>query len=243
MSVHKMHNLAEFKQLYADIPSSSDNRLMAQENINGHYGQVAALFDQGRMLAVHATLQAGRGVGNSAAARRSTDLPVAYSDVRAVGEHLVWHGAITFDFIMQAGRPMYIECNPRMIEPANAQCAGVNFPDLLTKLSAGTPCPNTLQVGKANINTRSAQALLLGAAEKTKGRRVVLKQLRDGLRDQTSVEVLTPGLRDPPSIIPFVVVLFALLVNPRNASRLASSAVTVYGIQPKTIMKLSSQLK
>ncbi|MDR2895430.1 MAG: hypothetical protein LBV30_02090 [Propionibacteriaceae bacterium] len=139
---------------------------------------------------------------------------------------------------MQEGKPFYIECNPRMVEPANAQCAGVNFPDLLIKLSAGMPCPSTLQVGKAGVKTRSTQALLLGTAEKTGKRRDVLKKLFDCLRDRTSVEVLTPILRDPPSIVPFAVVLVALIINPRNVSRFASSAVTTYGIQPETVMKL-----
>ncbi|MDR2930166.1 MAG: carbamoyl-phosphate-synthetase [Propionibacteriaceae bacterium] len=242
-TVHKVHNPAELQQLYAGIHSSRDNRLMIQEDINGRYGQVVAVFDQGKMIAVHTTLQAGRGVGDSAAARLSIDSPMSRSDMLAVGQRLQWHGAITFDFIMRDGKPFYIECNPRMVEPANAQCAGVNLPDLLIKLSAGLPFPSTLQVGRAGVKTRSTQALLLGTAEKTRKRRDVLTRLSACLRDRTSVEVLTPVLRDPPSIVPFVVVLVALLVNPRSVSRFASSAVTTYGIQPKTVMKLISQLR
>jgi glutathione synthase/RimK-type ligase-like ATP-grasp enzyme len=78
-SVRKVHNSAELRQLYADAPSSGTNRLMVQEDINGRYGQVVALFDQGKMLAVHTTLQTGRGVGNSAAARLSIDSPISRS--------------------------------------------------------------------------------------------------------------------------------------------------------------------
>ncbi len=49
--------------------------VMAQEPAAGQYGQVQALFDRGRLVAAHTSVQTGIGIGPSAAARQSVDHP------------------------------------------------------------------------------------------------------------------------------------------------------------------------
>jgi hypothetical protein len=56
--------------------AGSGSRVMAQQPAQGQYGQVQALFDHGRLVAAHtSSVQAGTGMGVSAAARRSVDHP------------------------------------------------------------------------------------------------------------------------------------------------------------------------
>lgn len=86
------------------------------------------------------------------------------------------------DFIYKDEIPYYIECNPRMIEPANSAFFGVNFPEILIELSSRSFLPQELRIGKPNIKTHSTMALLLGISEKKKSRREVLKTFWKGIR-------------------------------------------------------------
>lgn len=237
-SVYKVQNREQLTEAVYQHSSYENNYLMVQENVNGQYGQVQAIFNCGKMIAVHTTVQTDIGAGNSAAARKSVDFPLTRQHIQKIGEHLHWHGPITIDFIHEGGHPLYIECNPRMIEPANAARAGVNFPDLLVKLSQGKTLGDSLHTGEANISTHSLEALLLGAAEQRGTRRAVLQAIRKYGFQKDSVEVLTPILHDPPSSIPFAVVLMALLANPRNAGKIAASAVRSYSVFPETIQRI-----
>jgi hypothetical protein len=65
---------------------------MAQEPADGQYGQVQGLFDHGRLVAVHASVQVGTGLGPSAAARMSVDHPLPRRDLAALGYALGWAG-------------------------------------------------------------------------------------------------------------------------------------------------------
>src|SRR6516165_4643875 len=67
---------------------ASGQELIAQAPAPGQYGQVQALFDDGRLVAAHTSVQAGQGMGGSGAARLSVDHPRARSWAGAVGEKL-----------------------------------------------------------------------------------------------------------------------------------------------------------
>ena len=237
-SVHKVHTKEQLKEIVYRYSSSKGNRLLVQEDIKGQYGQVQAVFDRGRMAAVHTTVRTGIGAGNSAAARKSVDFPLTRRHIQRIGEHLRWHGPITIDFIHRNGNPVYIECNPRMVEPANAERAGVNFPDLLVKLSERKQLPDNLCIGKANIETHSLEALLLGAAEQYGTRHAVWQTMREFGYQKDSAEVLTPVLHDPLSAIPFAAVLAALLLNPHNVDKITSSAIRSYSVLPETVRNI-----
>src|SRR5262249_41900580 len=94
--------------------------VMAQEPAVGQYGQVQGLFDRGRLVATHTSVQNGIGIGPSAAARLSVDHPKPGRDIATLGEALMWHGGLTLDYLHERGNPSYIECNPRTVEPGNA---------------------------------------------------------------------------------------------------------------------------
>jgi len=234
-SVFKVQDKRQLTDVIYRCSPIKNNRLMVQKDVRGQYGQVQGVFDRGRMIAVHTSVQTGIGAGNSAAARKSVDFPLTRRHLQRIGEYLHWHGPITIDFIHRNGDPLYIECNPRMIEPANAERAGVNFPDLLAALSQRKQLDASLRTGVENIKTHSLEALILGAAEQYGTRRAVLRIICRYVLQKESTEVLTPILQDPLSIIPFAAVLAALLLHPHNAGKIVSSAVRSYSVLPETI--------
>jgi hypothetical protein len=213
--------------------------VMAQEPAHGQYGQVQGLFDRGRLVAVHTSVQLGIGIGPSAAARLSVDHPLPRRDITALGEALTWHGGLTLDYLHEQGSPRYIECNPRTVEPGNAATSGVNMPALQVRLTLGEQLPSPPQVGAGGVQTHGTIALLLGAAAYGGRRAAVITEMgravvRRGYY-RASAEQLTPVLRDPPSVAPLAFVLSHALISPRKATEIASTAVARYSITPSTI--------
>ena len=94
-----------------------------------------------------------------------------------MGEKLGWHGGLTMDYFHQDGEPVFIECNPRTVEPGNAAASGVNLPLLSIALAAGRPLPAKAVTGRPGVRTHSTLALLLGSADQTNSRRAVLRTL------------------------------------------------------------------
>ncbi|MDL2294760.1 hypothetical protein LJC60_09085, partial [Ruminococcaceae bacterium OttesenSCG-928-D13] len=236
--VRKLRSKRQIEEAISTLSQQKANRLMLQADMPGRYGQVGAVFRHGKLLAVHSSLQTGVGVGGSAAARKSVHLPTAYAHIQKIGQHLCWHGPLTLDFILKNGKPYYIECNPRMVEPANAYMAGVNFPDLLIRLSTGCKISGDVKIGARGVKTHSMEALLLGIAETAGKRMDILHTVRAYIRDKGSTEVLTPITKDLPSAIPLLTVFASLMFRPKSGSRLAGKAVQTYSILPQTITLL-----
>jgi hypothetical protein len=221
---------------------ASGQELIAQAPAPGQYGQVQALFDDGRLVAAHTSVQAGLGMGGSAAARLSVDHPSARFWAAAVGEKVAWHGGLTMDYLHQDGEPVFIECNPRTVEPGNAAAAGVNLPLLSIALATGRPLPDTAVTGRPGVRTRGTLALLLGSADQAGSRRAVLRTLsaaaaRKGVFAH-SAEVLTPVIRDPPSLIPLLRVATALLARPAGAAQISGRTIAAYSVTEQTITRL-----
>ena len=122
-----------------DAVLASGSPVLAQRVVAGTYGQVAALFSHGRLVAVHTSRQVGAGAGGSAAARESTRDDQGREDVEQLGAELGWHGGLTLDYLAEGAARAYIECNPRTVEPGNAAAAGVDLPGLQIALSLGAP--------------------------------------------------------------------------------------------------------
>lgn len=213
--------------------------VMAQDPADGQYGQVQALFDRGRLIAVHTSVQTGTGIGPSAAARLSVDHPVPRRDIAVLGEALAWHGGLTLDYLHREGIPQYIECNPRTVEPANAAASGLNIPDLQVRLTLGEALPPPPRLGKAGVRTHGKIALLLGAAAYQGSRRAVAAELARAITGRGyyhgSTEQLTPALRDPPSIAALAFVIARALASPKQATQVARRAISRYSITPETI--------
>lgn len=217
--------------------------VMAQQPAPGQYGQVQGLFDQGRLVAVHTSVQRGSGMGGSAAARLSVDHAAPRKHIAALGEALSWHGGLTLDYLHEDGLPQYIECNPRTVEPGNAAASGVNIPELQVRLTLGEELAGPARVGRAGIRTHGTIALLLGGAARGESRRSLLGEIRDAIAHRglyaDSSEQLTPVLRDPASLLPAASVAARLLLSPRQAAEIAEHAVSGYSIDPTSVEKVS----
>jgi biotin carboxylase len=216
-----------------------DAPVMVQEPARGQYGQVQGLFDRGRLVAVHTSVQRAVGMGGSAAARLSVDQPTPREHIAMLGQALSWHGGLTLDYLHEDGSPQYIECNPRTVEPGNAAASGVNIPDLQVRLSLGEELPGPTRAGRAGVRTHGTIALLLGAAARGASRRSLLGDIRDAIARRgvyaDSSEQLTPVLRDPPSLAPAAFLATRLMLSPREAAEIAARAVTNYSIGPSTV--------
>jgi biotin carboxylase len=239
--VRQVRTPAERVRALAELRASGQE-LIAQALAPGQYGQVQALFDHGRLVAAHTSVQAGPGMGGSAAARLSIDHPRARSWAAAIGEKLAWHGGLTMDYFHQDGEPVFIECNPRTVEPGNAAASGVSLPLLSIALTAGQPLPEKVVTGRPGVRTHGTLALLLGSADQANTRRAVLRTLNEAVAQQGvfahSAEVLTPVVRDPPSLIPLLRVATALLARPASAAQISGRTVAAYSVTQQTITRL-----
>ncbi len=217
--------------------------LMVQAAGCGQYGQVQALFDRGRLVAAHTSAQTAVGIGPSAAGRVSVDHPFARRDVAFLGKELGWHGGLTLDYLFEGTDYVYIECNPRTVEPANAAASGVNLPELQVALSLGKHV-NEVPVGRVGVRTHSSLAILLGTAAYAGTRRaLVAEALRLALHRgpyEHSQERLTPVFQDLLSVIPLVLVAVRALLSPRSAERIAHAAVKAYSVTPEAIEQVRS---
>jgi hypothetical protein len=217
--------------------------VMVQQPARGQYGQVQGLFDRGRLVAVHTSVQRGVGMGGSAAARLSVEHSTAREHIAVLADALGWHGALTLDYLHRDGSPQYIECNPRIVEPGNAAASGVNLPELQVRLTLGQELRGPARVGRAGVRTHGTIALLMGAAGRGDSRRALLGNIRDAIARRgvyaDSSEQLTPVLRDPPSLAPAAFVAARLLVLPRRAADIAEQAVASYSIGPATMAEVA----
>jgi hypothetical protein len=230
-----------------ELLGPSGGPVMAQQPAAGQYGQVQGLFDRGRLVAAHTSVQTGTGIGPSAAARLSVDHALPRKHIAMLGEALAWHGGLTLDYLHRDGIRQYIECNPRTVEPGNATASGVNIPQLqirLTMHDGELSCEPV--VGRAGVRTHGTLALILGRAAYQKSRRAVLAVLGSAVMRRGcyghSAEQLTPVLRDPPSAAALAFVIAQALASPERATRLASRVVARYSITAATISSLPSAI-
>jgi hypothetical protein len=209
--------------------------VLVQERVEGALAMVQAVADEGRLIAWHANLRVREGASGGAAAKKSIHEP-------AIGEHLAtlvgglrWRGPISLDAVLtdDAG-PMYIDVNPRLVEPRNAWLSGVDLVQKTLALAGGGH-PRKSEPGRAGVLTHQLLLGILGAAEK--GRRAVARELmnaalgRDGYRD--SVEELTPLGRDPLAAVPVAAAAAATLVWPRARRWFIDTSVGGYALTPE----------
>ena len=236
-SVYKITNKEDLARA-ASVLLANDEKWMVQQDIKGEYGQVQAIFNHGKLLAVHSSIKVASGAGGSAAARLSIGSEITKKHVEKLGSYLKWHGSLTLDFIRARHQFYYIECNPRMVEPANAYKAGVNFPKMMIELSKGSCSQPDICIGKSGVKTHSLLALIIGTTERTKSRRKILQTIGHWLFKSDSEEVLTPVWKDFLSFIPLAIITIRLLINPRSVTKLVNNTVKHYSVEAATLKNL-----
>jgi predicted ATP-grasp superfamily ATP-dependent carboligase len=217
--------------------------LLVQAAVAGALERTQSVFDHGRLVALHIYRQVVEGPGGGDVLKISVNRADVRATVARIGEALAWHGALSFDYILEQASqtPYFIDANPRMVEPMNAWLSGVDLAGALLQLSLGKT-PSTQPEGREGVLTRLGLMGLLDAARRRHRRRDVLREI--GLlafgsgRYRGSAEELVPLLTDPCCAIPLGVVVARLLRRPQAAARFADSTVVAYSLTPAAIRRL-----
>ena len=227
---------AELKSLVTEWEAENlfaDGGVLIQSPVAGQLVMVQTLFCKGRLVAFHANLRVREGARGGASHKQSIDLPEVREHLEVLGDHLVWHGALSVDAILTDDGPSYIDINPRLVEPGNAWRAGVDLVGPMLDLATGVE-PRKQPVGTPGVLTHQLLLAILGAAQHQHTRRAVLAELVDALGHRgayhDSTEELTPLKHDLPAAAPLVIAACATLAWPATWRWFSSSAVTNYAL-------------
>ena len=197
---------------------------------------IQSVFCAGELIAFHANVRVREGVGGGASHKLSIDLPAVREQITHLGGALGWHGALSVDAILAEDGPVYIDINPRLVEPGNAWRAGVDLVAALLDVGAGkTPAPQA--PGAAGVATHQLLLAVLGAAQHAGTRRAVLAELTSAARHagsyRRSAEELTPLRGDLRAVFPLAAASLATVVRPATWRAFSSGAVTSYALSPQ----------
>jgi hypothetical protein len=201
--------------------------VLVQDFVAGRIEHAQAVFDRGALLALHAYRQVASGAGGGPARKLSTRSDEIRQDVATIGAALRWHGALSFDLIrpVNDARPLYIDCNPRLVEPMSAQLAGLDLVDLLLRLSLGEH-PPAAAPPRDGVRSHLGMQVLLGCALGGGTRRDVMRECARLMLRQPpyagSAEELTPVPQDWCSAVPLAATALILLAQPSRAAALAA---------------------
>ncbi|MHB8271348.1 hypothetical protein [Bradyrhizobium sp.] len=209
-----------------DASDAFAGEVLVQDLVAGATEKAQAVFScGGKLVGFHAYRQIAAGAGGGEAIKQSVRRPAVRADIATIGERLGWHGALSVDTIMpEQGSHLFIDCNPRLVEPMSAYRAGLDLVDLLLRVSLGKaaePAPDS----REDVRTHLAMQALLGCAAQGGTRREIFRECirvaagRGPYAD--GVEELTPVHRDWISAVPLAMTALALLANPRLAGTLS----------------------
>jgi hypothetical protein len=198
-----------------------DDVVLVQGLASGTIEKAQAVFVGGKLVAMHAYRQLIAGAGGGDALKESVARPMVRNHLEAIGAHLKWHGALSVDYMFGADEtPLYLDCNPRLVEPMNARLAGTDLAEILVNVSRGET-PAALPPGRPGVRTHCAIQALLGCAMRDGSRRKLAQEcwrLLSGTGDYAqSSEELTPARLDWLSAVPAVTAAIWLLASPRAA--------------------------
>jgi hypothetical protein len=202
-----------------------------------------SVFDRGSLVAFHGCRRTAEGVGGGASRKLSVLLPEVERWMERLGSALGWHGALSADVILGPEGPVFIDVNPRLVEPANAYLAGVDLVGAMMDLATGGH-PDRQPEGRAGVATHQLLLAILGAAADGKGRRGVVTELvhalgrSDGFR--SSREELTPVRHDLRSLLPVLIAAFATMTVPTSWKWFSSGSVANYALSDEGWQRLQA---
>jgi predicted ATP-grasp superfamily ATP-dependent carboligase len=267
-SYARVHSKAEFSRLLSelDLPQpktgiassardlgvedlktsgSFDEPVIVQEWVAGFVEHAQAVFSDGRLIGFHAYRQLSRGAGGGDARKESIHRPAVRAHLVRLGERLAWHGALSVDYIWkeEPGIPLYIDCNPRLVEPMSAFIAGLDLTELLIRISCGDKPPVAAE-SREGVRTHIAMQALLGCALGKPSRWNLLRECwRLLLRREpyaASREELTPWRCDRVSVLPVIITALWLLADPRAAHYLPRRGWGSHLLDPQSVRRIRS---
>lgn len=208
---------------------------LIQAAADGPLVMCQSVFDHGGLVAFHANMRTGEGANGGASHKESVALPEARAWLEVLGADLDWHGALSADVVVTGAGLLFIDINPRLVEPENAWQAGVDLVGAMLDVACGGASPQPS--GKAGVRTHQLLLAVLGAAQQGSGRRGVAAELLRAYRSSWpysgSVEELTPAHHDAMARVPLALASVATLIWPPSWSRFASGSVENYALSPR----------
>ncbi len=228
-----------------DANDAFADEVLMQEMIAGATEKAQAIFSRGKLLGFHAYRQIAAGAGGGEAIKQSVRRPKVRADIATIGERLGWHGALSVDIIMpEQGSHLFIDCNPRLVEPMGAYLAGLDLVDLLLRVSCGET-PSAAPDSREGVRTHLAMQVLLGVAARGGTRRQIFREcMRVTARRgpyADSVEELTPVRHDWISAVPLAITAQALLANPKLAGTLSKKGWGAHLLGIESIRLIESE--
>ncbi len=213
----------------------ADGGLLVQQPAAGPLVMVQAVFADGDLLAWHTNLRARLGSNGGASSKRSVLLPDVREHLAQIGGTLRWHGALSLDAVLTPDGPVYIDVNPRLVEPGNAWHAGVDLVEALLRVTLGDRI-DPVAPARPDIVTHQLLNALLGAGQLRGTRRAVLAEIIAAARHhgpyRGSREELTPIHGDLFAAVPVAAAVSALVTAPRLWQSFASNAIASYALTP-----------
>jgi predicted ATP-grasp superfamily ATP-dependent carboligase len=221
------------------------DQVLVQDFVPGIAGKAQAIFCHGRLIGFHGTRQIAAGAGGGDAIKQSESRADVRAHLARIGEHLVWHGALSVDYVLaDEVTPLLIDCNPRLVEPMSGYLAGVDLVGLLLQVSIGE-IPAPLPRSQDGLRTHLAMQALLGCALRSGSRRDLARQCwrlaTGGGVYVDSREELTPLRWDPLGLVPLVATATALLLRPKLAATLARRGWGAHLLDIESIARIESE--
>ncbi len=183
--VESSAELAKVASQWAAAGVFEDGPVVVQEPVRGPLIMIQTIFSDGDLVASHANVRVREGVSGGASHKRSVDLPAVREAMARLGAHLHWHGALSGDAIVTEGGPVYIDINPRLVEPANAWRSGVDLVGALLEVTRDARLSRRAP-GREGVATHQLLLAILGAAQHQRTRRAVARELFHASRHRNS---------------------------------------------------------
>ena len=210
--------------------------VVVQSHVEGTFHMVQAVFDRGVLRAVHANERVREGARGGASHKRGVRRADVCGPVERLGTELAWHGALSADVIDGPAGPVVIDVNPRIVEPANAWCSGVDLVGELVRSATGRPDDAAVPTARNGVRTHQFLLAVLGAAQHSRTRRAVWREVHDAARGRGSyrhsTEELTPRGGDACTALPVAAAVLATLARPASWTWFSSGSVASYAMGP-----------
>jgi glutathione synthase/RimK-type ligase-like ATP-grasp enzyme len=210
--------------------------VVVQSHVEGTFHMVQAVFDRGVLRAAHANERVQEGARGGASHKRGVRREDVCGLVERLGTELAWHGALSADVIDGPDGPVVIDVNPRIVEPANAWCSGVDLVGELVTIATGRSDAAAVPAARDGVRTHQFLLAVLGAAQHAGTRRAVWHEVYAAARGRgsyrTSTEELTPWRGDPRTTLPVAAAVLATLARPATWTWFSSGSVASYAMGP-----------
>ena len=120
----------------------ADGGVLVQFPVVGQLVMIQSVFCAAGLSPRTPTSACREGASGGASHKQSIDLPEVREHLRTLGSRLAWHGPLSADAMLTHDGPVYIDINPRLVEPGNAWRAGVDLVATLLDLACGTDTPD-----------------------------------------------------------------------------------------------------